>query len=326
MARASVEQRGRRAGGCLAKSDADREDDPWLSLGSPDGTELPPWTAGAHVDLVLSADLTRQYSLCGDPGDRSVMKVAVLREPDGRGGSQFVHDKIAVGSTLRVRGPRNNFPVVDAESYLFIAGGIGITPLLPMIAQVALSGRSWRLAYGGRTRASMAYREFLEAEYPGHVEVYPMDEVGLLDLDALLAEPGSSCDDKVVYCCGPEGLLTAVETACADWPQGSLHIERFAPKAGADDGPRTTFEVELAESQMTLTVPADKSILEVVEDAGIQILSSCQEGTCGTCETALLEGVADHRDSVLTDDERAANDTMMICVSRACSSRLVLDL
>lgn len=297
-----------------------------LTLASPEGADLPAWTAGAHVDLVLEDDLIRQYSLCGDPGDRSVMKVAVLREDEGRGGSQFVHDKITVGDTVRVRGPRNNFPLVDAEGYVFIAGGIGITPILPMVAQVASSGRSWSLAYGGRTRASMAYREFLEAEYPGHVEVYPMDEVGLLDLDTILAEPGSSSDEAAVFCCGPEALLTAAETACAAWPHGSLHLERFNPKAGADDGPRTTFELELAQSQMTLTVPADKSVLEVVEDAGIQILSSCTEGTCGTCETRVLEGVPDHRDSVLSDEEQAENDTMMICVSRSCSSRLVLDL
>jgi ferredoxin-NADP reductase len=297
-----------------------------LTLARVDGAELPSWTAGAHVDLVLRDDLTRQYSLCGAPDDRRALRVAVLLETESRGGSQFVHHDLQVGHTIHVRGPRNNFPLVDAKSYVFIAGGIGITPILPMIAQVAASGRPWRLAYGGRTRGSMAYLRFLEEQYPGHVDVYPTDEVGLLDLPTILGEPGASSEDKAVYCCGPEALLKAVEDSCATWPEEALHVERFAPIEGAQDGPRVSFEVELAQTGLTLTVPPERSILDVVEEAGVPILSSCQEGTCGTCETAVLEGIPDHRDSVLTKAEQAANDTMMICVSRSCSSRLVLDL
>ncbi|MFR9801469.1 PDR/VanB family oxidoreductase [Pseudonocardia sp. RS010] len=294
-----------------------------LTLRDPAGADLPAWEPGAHVDLALTGDLTRQYSLCGDPAERSVLQVAVLREQAGRGGSAHVHDVLAEGDIVRVRGPRNHFALVDAPRYLFLAGGIGITPILPMIAAAEAAGADWRLVYGGRTRASMAFRDRLEDRHPDRVEVRPQDETGLLDLAALLGEPAAG---TAVYCCGPEPLLAAVEQRCAAWPEGALHLERFAPKAGADDGPREAFEVELAQSGTTLTVPADRSVLDVVEEAGVGILSSCREGTCGTCETGVLEGVPDHRDSVLAPDEQAANDAMMICVSRSCSARLVLDL
>ena len=297
-----------------------------LTLRRADGADLPPWEPGAHVDVVMSEERTRQYSLCGDPAERSVMQVAVLREEAGRGGSAHVHDVLAEGDTVGVRGPRNHFPLVHAGRYVFIAGGIGITPILPMMAAAEAAGADWHLVYGGRTRSSMAFLDQLEKLYPGKVDVQPMDEVGLLDLPTILAEPGSDAADAAVYCCGPEALLLAVEQECTRWPHGALHVERFAPKAGVTDGPRASFEVELAQSGTTLTVPADRSILEVVEESGIQVLSSCQEGTCGTCETGVLDGVPDHRDSVLTDDEQAANDAMMICVSRSCSARLVLDL
>ena len=297
-----------------------------LTLRRADGADLPEWEPGAHVDLVLTDELTRQYSLCGDPAERSVLQVAVLREQAGRGGSTHVHDVLAEGDTLHVRGPRNHFPLVSAQRYVFVAGGIGITPILPMIAGADAAGADWQLVYGGRTRSSMAFREQLEKRYPGKVAVRPMDEVGLLDLPTILAAPGATAGDVAVYCCGPEALLTAVEQECTRWPHGALHVERFAPKTGVADGPRGSFEVELSLSGTTLTVPADRSILEVVEESGIQVLSSCQEGTCGTCETGVLDGVPDHRDSVLTDDEQAANDTMMICVSRSCSACLVLEL
>jgi ferredoxin-NADP reductase len=298
-----------------------------LTLAHPDGAALPAWAPGAHLDLLLAPGLERQYSLCGDPADRSVLRVAVLREPAGRGGSQYVHDKVAEGARIRARGPRNRFPLADAGRYLFVAGGIGITPLLPMIGAVAARGAEWRLVYGGRSRASMAFAAPLAAAHPDRVELCPQDETGLLDLDSLLGAPGA---DTAVYCCGPEPLLVAVEERCAAWPPGALHTERFAarpvapPAAGGREG--EAFEVELAASGRTVTVPPDRSILQVVEEAGIQVLSSCREGTCGTCETDVLAGEPDHRDSLLTPDERAANDVMFICVSRCRSGRLVLDL
>jgi len=297
-----------------------------LTLRHPDGQSLPAWQPGAHIDLALAGGLVRQYSLCGDPRDTSILQVAVLREQAGRGGSRYVHDVLAEGQPVRVRGPRNHFPLVDAKRYLFIAGGIGITPILPMLAEVAAWGRDWRLVYGGRTRSSMAFRDELESRYPGHVAIYPQDEHGLLDLAALLAGPAADADDTAVYCCGPEALLTAVEQHGTNWPAGALHVERFAPKAGAPGARREAFEVELAQTGTVLRVPAGRSILEIVEDSGVAVLSSCQEGTCGTCETVVLSGRPDHRDSVLTDEERQAGDLMMICVSRSCSPRLVLDL
>lgn len=296
-----------------------------LTLRHPDGHPLPAWEPGAHLDLMLESGLTRQYSLCGDPRDSSVLQVAVLREKAGRGESRFVHDTLSEGARLRARGPRNHFPLVEAKRYLFIAGGIGITPILPMIEQVAAADSEWRLVYGGRTRSAMAFRDELETRYPEYVEIHPQDERGLLDLPILLAE-GEDDVETAIYCCGPEALLNAVEEHCVNRPAGALHVERFAPKEGTSDGPRAAFEVELAQTGTVLEVPADRSILEVVEESGVPVLFSCQEGTCGTCETAVLSGKPDHRDSLLTDAERDACDTMMICVSRSCSPRLVLDL
>jgi ferredoxin-NADP reductase len=292
-----------------------------LTLRHPDGDALPAWEPGAHLDLLLGNDLVRQYSLCGDPADRSVLRVAVLREPNGRGGSGYVHDRLQAGDRLRIRGPRNNFGLVEANRYLFIAGGIGITPIVPMVAAAEQRGADWRLVYGGRTRASMAFRDELCRDYGDRVSIWPQDETGLLDLESLLSGPDQ---ETAIYCCGPEPLLAAVETHCARWPRGALHVERFTPRP--DAGPSGSFEVELARSGRTLVVPAGRSVLEVVEDAGVGVLSSCREGTCGTCETVVLGGTPDHRDSLLTEDEKAAGDTMMICVSRSSGARLVLDL
>lgn len=297
-----------------------------LTLRSPSGAELPSWSPGAHIDLVLGADMVRQYSLCGERTDGSAFQVAVLREESGRGGSHFVHDRLHRGDRIRVRGPRNHFELVETRDYLFIAGGIGITPILPMIAEVAERGLPWRLVYGGRTRASMAFGSELRERYGDRVEIWPQDEVGMLDLENLLAEAPTSSVERSVYCCGPEGLLSAVEKYCEHWPTGALHVERFAAAPDRASGPDNTFEVRLAQTGITLTVPAGQSVLEVVEAAGVAVLHSCRDGVCGTCETPVLEGVPDHRDSILTDDERQESASMMICCSRSRSDLLVLDL
>ncbi|MFE9448394.1 PDR/VanB family oxidoreductase [Streptomyces sp. NPDC006739] len=289
-----------------------------LSLCHPLGEELPAWEPGAHVDLVLGPGLERQYSLCGDPGDRARWRVAVLREPDGRGGSAHVHEELRQGDKVRVRGPRNHFPLRPAPAYRFVAGGIGITPILPMLAAAEAAGAEWTLLYGGRTRGSMAFTEEL-ARYGDRVTLAPQDETGLLDLAAVL---DGLPDGTLVYCCGPGPLLDAVEERC---PAGALRLERFQPKTRQDAG-GTEFEVELARSGRTLTVAPGVSVLDTVRAAGVEVLYSCTEGTCGTCETDVLEGAPDHRDSVLTEEERAAGDTMMICVSRCRGARLVLDL
>jgi ferredoxin-NADP reductase len=289
-----------------------------LTLRHPLGEELPSWEPGAHIDVVLGPGLERQYSLCGDPSDRRAWRIAVLREPDGRGGSSYVHEQLGQGDKVRVRGPRNHFGLRPAPRYRFIAGGIGITPILPMLSAAEAAGAEWTLLYGGRSRRSMAFAEEL-SRYGDRVRIAPQDETGLLDLASVLAEVP---EDTLVYCCGPGPLLDAVEEAC---PSGLLHVERFQPKV-QESGPDGEFEVVLERAGRTLTVPAGVSVLDTVRAAGVEVLYSCTEGTCGTCETDVLEGTPDHRDSVLTDEEREAGETMLICVSRCLGKRLVLDL
>ncbi|MFH9551936.1 PDR/VanB family oxidoreductase [Streptomyces sp. NPDC017435] len=306
-----------------------------LTLTHPDGARLPDWTPGSHIDLVLpwgsprssaaesGGGATRQYSLCGDRWDAHTYRIAVLREPAGRGGSAQVHDRLRPGDRVGVGAPRNHFPLVPSEKYLFIAGGIGITPLLPMVRQAELLGADWQLLYGGRTRSSMAFREELTAAYGQRVHVVPQDELGLLDLVTWLGTPRP---DTKVYCCGPAPLLAAVEVACAAWPPYALRTERFTAAARSAPVRDTAFEVELRRTGRTVTVTPEVSVLEAVRRAGADVLSSCEQGTCGTCLTPVLEGRPDHRDSVLADHERAANDCMFLCVSRSSGDRLVLDL
>jgi ferredoxin-NADP reductase len=293
-----------------------------LTLRDATGAPLPEWGAGAHIDLVLP-DLVRQYSLCGAVADRGEYRIAVLREPQSRGGSAYVHDELAVGSTVEVVGPRNHFALEPADRYVFIAGGIGITPILPMIDQAIAAGAEWQLHYGGRTRASMAFLDRL-ADHGDRVRVIPQDEAGLLDLAAALVDVEHP--DTLTYCCGPEGLLSAVETRCGAAGRERLRVERFSSAIEADQDGDQPFEVEFSQSGITLTIEPGTSILDAALDAGVDVDCSCEEGVCGTCETAVLEGTPDHRDSVLSDGEREANDVMMVCVSRARSKRLVLDL
>lgn len=298
-----------------------------LDLGAAGGAVLPAWSPGAHVDLLLEGGLERQYSLCGDPDDRRRWRVAVLREPDSRGGSAWLHTRLRVGDTLRVRGPRNHFPLVDAAGYLFIAGGIGITPLLPMIGAAKRRGACWSLLYGGRSIGSMAFAAEL-AQHGERVHICPEDRCGLLDLDTWLAVPAAGV---AVYCCGPERLLQAVEARCAGWPEGALHVERFRPRPGALQGadaqsPEGAFEVVLARSGLACTVAPGQTIIDALDRAGVHVSRSCGEGTCGTCLTPVIEGIPDHRDSFLMGKKRAANQAICVCCSRALGARLVLDL
>lgn len=294
-----------------------------LEFAAVNGDKMPLWEPGAHIDLMLASGLERQYSLCGDPTDHHTWRIAVLREPESRGGSQWVHDRLKVGDQIGIRGPRNNFKLVHEQEYLFIAGGIGITPILPMIAQCEADGKPWRLIYGGRDTESMAFRDRL-ADYGDKVTLWPQDKRGIIDLDTVLGRPR---ENLAVYCCGPGMLLDAVEDKCASWPEGTLHVERFRPRAGALDGDSTAFEVVLDYSEMAVTVPGDKTIVEAVEAAGVHVPTSCREGTCGTCETVVLDGTPDHRDSYLTEQEKESNEVMMPCCSRSVGGcRLVLDL
>ena len=293
-----------------------------VTLVPADRRPLPRWAPGAHVDLLLPSGLVRQYSLCGSPADRDRYQVAILRVPDGRGGSNEAHRTLAVGAEVEIVGPRNNFALVEARRYLFIAGGIGITPIAPMIREVAQSGADWSVVYGGRSRAHMAFLDELADLCGNRLDPWPEDSRGLPEVSRIIGEaPGGTA----VYCCGPAGMLEAVERACAALPVPvDLHVERFT--AAADDSPKAAFVVELRRSGVTLTVPADRSILDVVVEAIGDVPFSCEEGTCGTCETTVLAGVPEHHDQLLSAEERAAGQTMMICVGRARSHRLVLDL
>jgi len=307
-----VEQLRREAEGVLS-----------VTLADPEGGLLPEWEPGAHIDLEFSG-LVRQYSLCGDPADRFTSKVAVLREPDPAGGSAYADDEAPPGDPAAVGGPRNHFALVPAERYLFIAGGIGITPMLPMIGATEAAGAGWRLAYGGRRRETMAFLGEL-ARYGDRVDVVVEAERGPLDLDALLGAPR---EGTAVYCCGPAGLLDAVEERCeAAWPEGALHLERFQAKVfDIDPSAERAFEVVCARSELTVPVPADRPINDCLEEAGIAVPTACREGICGSCEVKILDGVAEHRDSLLSRAEQEAGQTLMVCVSRSRSDRLVLDL
>ncbi|MEU7635272.1 PDR/VanB family oxidoreductase [Streptomyces sp. NPDC039016] len=289
-----------------------------VELAHPDGKPLPAWTPGAHIDVEVGGRI-RQYSLCGDPRSAATYRIGVLDAPASRGGSRHVHTRLRPGQTVPVRPPRNHFALEDAPGYLFVAGGIGITPLLAMAREAARRGTPWRMVYGGRSRSSMAFTDELAA-LGGPVTLVPQDEHGPLDLDAALADLPAG---TLVYCCGPEPLLAAIEGKC---PADRLRVERFTapvvPRTGADQA----FEVECRASGRTLTVGADTSILRAAEDAGILVNSSCRDGICGSCETRVLAGTPDHRDSLLSAAEHAASATMMICVSRCASDRLVLDL
>ncbi len=293
-----------------------------LGAAAPD-SQLPPWEPGAHIDLVLPSGVIRQYSLTGTPGERDYT-IAVLRETDGRGGSAEVHDSLGVGARLEIRGPRNHFPLIPAPQTVLIAGGIGITPLLAMARQLHANGSAWHLHYGGRARQSMAYVSELGALSPTRITLHPQDEVGLIPLDDLLRD---APQDAVIFTCGPEPLLNAVVEAGARFGL-PVHLERFAPPEDAAS-PRpddTEFSVHLSRSQRTLTVLAGTRLIDVVRTVVPEVPFSCEEGLCGSCETTVLEGEPDHRDTVLTADERAANDTMMICVGRSKTAHLVLDL
>jgi len=289
-------------------------------LADAEAGQLPEWTAGAHIDLLLPCGW-RQYSLCGDPGDRDHYRIAVLREERSRGGSDFIHESLRPGDLVEVGGPRNHFALEPAVEYLFIAGGVGITPILPMVRQAETAHSPWRLVYGGRSAGSMAFTGEL-ASYGDKVELVPEDEAGLIDLDRLLGEPSEGTG---VYCCGPTGLLEAVERACQPWPTGVLHVERFAARAlppGQADRP---FTVRCARSGIDVRVAAGDRIIDVLELAGIYVPTACRDGLCGSCETRVLSGVVEHRDSVLTALQQAAGDRMMVCVSRAAGDLVEID-
>ena len=293
-----------------------------FDLVSPDGADLPPFMPGAHVRVQTPSGAWRKYSLCNDPAERGRYQIAVKREDTGQGGSASMHAGLYAGRTLPTLPPDNAFALATpAKGYLFIAGGIGITPILSMIRSFGeLPPAPWKLVYLTRSPEITAFRDELAA-HGSHVRIHHDhgDPARAFDLWPVLEKP----DTAHVYCCGPRALMDAVRDMTGHWSPRLVHFESFVEGGGtqADDRP---FQVQLARSGLELDVPVGRSILSVLHDHGVRAPSSCESGTCGTCRTTLLEGEADHRDMVLLPDEHAHQ--IMVCVSRARSPRLVLDL
>ena len=298
-----------------------------LELVALDGAALPAFSAGSHIDVQLPGGITRQYSLCNN-GESHRYVVSVLRDPASRGGSQAVHDQVAEGDTLTISAPRNHFALAhDAKQHLLLAGGIGVTPILCMAERLAVTGGDFHMHYCTRSKERTAFLQHItDAAYAERV-VFHFDDGGAtqkLDLAATLATPR---DGVHLYVCGPKGFMDAVlATARAQgWPEAQLHYEFFAGVVVASDDD-ASFEVQLASSGKVVRVPLGKTVVKALEEAGVEVQVSCEQGVCGTCLTRVLEGIPDHKDMYLTPEEQAANDQFLPCCSRAKSARLVLDL
>lgn len=283
--------------------------------------ELPAFSPGAHIDLHLGNGLVRQYSLVSSPDDRRRYVVGIKRDPASRGGSAFIHDSLRVGDEIDVTGPRNNFGLhEDAAHSVFVAGGIGVTPIVCMVERLRALGRSWELHYSVRRREEAAFLDALQDERL-HLHVDAECGGALLDVPAIVAAAPA---DAHLYCCGPGPMLDAFEAACGDRPAQRWHVERFtAAKPSASEGGYT---VRLAASNRSVDVAPGQTILEALRGCGVEVTASCEQGICGTCETRVLQGRPDHRDSLLSEQEKKANDVMMICCSGSLSDLLVLDL
>jgi len=295
-----------------------------LELRDPGGGELPAFTAGAHVGVTAPNGMRRQYSLCNDPAERARYEIAVKRDGAGHGGSASMADDVRVGDLLPVEPPRNAFALAPAApSFLFIAGGIGITPIMSMVRQLAREGtRRYRLYYCTRSPEDTAFREALSADpFRESVVIHHDggDPARALDLWPLLEKPARAH----VYCCGPRPLLEAVRDMSGHWPAPAVHFESFVDAAAGERREDRAFTVVLARSGARIEVPPGRSILEAMRAKGHDAPSSCESGTCGTCRTTLLSGEPDHRDMVLTEEERATQ--IMICVSRARSAEIAID-
>lgn len=299
-----------------------------VELETLDGSNLPQAGPGSHVDLDLGEGLRRSYSLVRELSGSSSCTVAIHRDPASRGGSAYVHETLRVGDRISISRPRNNFPLDDAaELSVLIAGGIGITPILAMIRHLTDTGRSWKLHYAARKRSAAAFRDVIaaclgESGATATAHYHFDDEQGgaLIDMKAILAaNPGAH-----FYCCGPEPMLAAYEEAMREVPREKVHVEYFsASEEAARDG---GFDLVLRRSGKTFRVEPGQTILDVLIANKISVPFSCTEGVCGTCETRVIEGKPDHRDMVLTDEERATGETMMVCCSGSKGGRLVLDL
>ena len=296
-----------------------------LELRPVGGGQLPAFEPGAHLDLRLPNGLTRQYSLTNDWRERDRYVIGVARVADSRGGSSFVHCNIRAGTQLTISGPINNFALDPrAERFLFIAGGIGITPIMAMVRWCTAKGKPWRLIYAARSRQRAAFYEELCGLARDGAQFHFDDECGQV-LDVAQAIAGWN-EGEWVYCCGPAPLMDAVKALSAHLPGGTVRFEWFTTRESDEPQEAHAFRVRLERSGVELDVPEHKSILEVLEENGIEHPFSCREGLCGTCLTNVISGEPDHRDYVLSDEERASGKLMTICCSRSKSPQLVLDL
>lgn len=292
-----------------------------FTLAAADGGALPAAEAGAHVTVQTPSGAMRRYTLVRTGSALDEYVIAVKREADGRGGSASMHDDLAEGDRIAVEPPENDFPLVDAPEYLLIAGGVGVTPIRAMVTELSRRGVAFRMIYCARSAEDAAYLDDLRADLGDRLTFH--EDGGnadrLYDFWDDFAEPTRAH----VYCCGPAPLMEEVRAVSGHWPEGSVHFEDFSPVEviRADDKP---FRVTIAATGESYEVPADRTILEALRDAGVATVSSCESGTCGTCKAKLVSGAADHRDMVLMEEEKA--DRIMICVSRAASGDLVIDL
>ena len=296
-------------------------------LVSVDGSPLPAFSAGSHIDVHVGPELVRQYSLCNPPHETHRYLIGVLRDPASRGGSRGMHEKIHAGAALTISAPKNHFPLVEAKRSLLLAGGIGVTPVLAMAEALSAKGADFEMHYCARSPERTAFRERIAASPFASRAHFHYDSGApeqKLDLAALLA----GLDREThIYFCGPAGFIDHVKAMAAaqKWPEAQLHLEYFGA-AAVDTGGDQAFEVKLASSGASYVVPAGATVMQVLRDAGVFVAASCEQGVCGTCLTRVLEGVPDHRDLYLTEEEQAANDQFTPCCSRSKSQTLVLDL
>lgn len=291
------------------------------------GGTLPAFSAGSHVDVQIPGGFTRQYSLCNDATEQNRYRIAVLRDPASRGGSVGMHDAVNEGDTLTISAPRNHFPLHEAPRTLLLAGGIGVTPLLCMAQRLSATGAEFELHYCTRSRERTAFHAEIGASafaQRAHFHFDDGDAAQKLDLPALIGQPQVGTQ---IYVCGPTGFIDhVVSTAkAAGWPEGQVHLEYFGA-APQDHSADSAFEVKIASSGKTYTVPEGRTVVEALREHGVEILISCEQGVCGTCITRVLGGVPDHRDLYFTDDEKEANDQFTPCCSRSKTPLLVLDL
>jgi len=290
------------------------------------GGALPPYKPGAHIDLHLPNGLIRQFSLVVPNDNPSSYIVGVKRDENSRGGSRYIVEEMKVGDEIKISAPRNNFPLVEnAEHVVLIAGGIGITPIWCMAQQLAAERRSWKIHYACRSQADMAFLADLQKLDPQFVHLHFDDEAGgkVLDLAAAIAEAPANAH---FYCCGPNPMLKAFEAATAALPRANVHVEYFTAKDEAKADELGGFWVELARSGEEYFIPEGKKVLEVLYEAGVDVDYSCELGICGACETRVISGIPIHHDSVLSEEEQASNEKVMICCCGCATERLVLDM